>query len=576
MIEARLAARLLDALLREDYGGLRRLVASGAPLPSGSPRPDVAGSFLRPAAFLSAPPVTPGLRLEEVLTLVRLVADPRDDVAAFERECRESLATELLHDGVHAGVLAALRRGDRSAEPGPGVLHDTLAAYTDHPVHPAGRCRLGLSEQDLRRYAPEFHPIFSLRWASVPRARVTSAGERPAWWPDPEDVGLSPDPSRVLFPVHPLTAQGPRFARETGRREFRTVSMAGRPGPHSASPARDLYVVPEARRDSPPTGTDRDITTGIVLAPKPYLEVRPTLSMRTVCAVADPLTHLKVPLPTSTLGVRNRRTIVPRSLRDGALVERVLRRVLDREPGLPVLLADEQTYGHAADPYLGYLVRRFPAETAGARVIPVAALLARAPAGRYVIEELTDDVGGFFSRYLRALFAWNVTLFVGYGIALEAHQQNVSVVLRPGSLELLLKDNDSPLVDPVRLGESLGITFEPADERLLTTGPEALAKVFVTITLHLCAGAIAFGLADRGLLPLRTGLALIRTRLDEALEAFGAQSAFLRKRTLDAETLPVKAMLTAGTLVDKTRTGAADINKHYGPPAPNYLRSVTP
>jgi hypothetical protein len=31
-------------------------------------------------------------------------------------------------------------------------------------------------------------------------------------------------------------------------------------------------------------------------------------------------------------------------------------------------------------------------------------------------------------------------------------------------------------------------------------------------------------------------------------------------------------MLTAGTLVDKTRTGAADINKHYGPPGHNYLR----
>ena len=41
---------------------------------------------------------------------------------------------------------------------------------------------------------------------------------------------------------------------------------------------------------------------------------------------------------------------------------------------------------------------------------------------------------------------------------------------------------------------------------------------------------------------------------------------------LEAGRLPVKAMLTAGTLTDKSRTGARDINKFYGPPGPNYLR----
>ncbi|MCW2912003.1 MAG: IucA/IucC family protein [Actinomycetia bacterium] len=548
MIEASLAARVLDALLREDFGGLRRFIAYDAPLPPGSaPRPGGIRSPLQPSGFLSKPAVRPGLGLDEVLALVRQVADPRDDVTAFEQECRQALATERLHVSVHSRVLdhlGTLRRGDRSADLGSRTFYDTLAAYTDHPVHPAGRCRLGLSEEDLRRYAPEFHPVFSLRWAAVPRGHVTSAGKRPPWWPSPEDVGLSRDPFYDLFPLHPLTARD-------------LWAMPER---------RGLDVMPEARREALPAGT--------VLAPEPYLEVRPTLSMRTVCVVADPSTHLKVPLPTSTLGLRNRRTIVPRTLGDGALVQRTLGRLLDREPELPVLLADEQTYGHAGDPHLGYLVRRFPAETADARVVPVAALLAPAPGGRWVVEELTTDVEKFFNDYLRALFTWNVTLFVRYGIVLEAHQQNVSVVLRPGSLELLVKDNDSPLVDRERMTAALGpgAAFQPADDRLLTTDPEALSKVFVTITLHLCAGAIAFGLSERELLPLTTGLGLIRDRLDEALGAFGSKSAFLRERTLDAETLPVKAMLTAGTLVDKTRTGAADINKHYGPPGHNYLR----
>ena len=45
-------------------------------------------------------------------------------------------------------------------------------------------------------------------------------------------------------------------------------------------------------------------------------------------------------------------------------------------------------------------------------------------------------------------------------------------------------------------------------------------------------------------------------------------------RTLLADRLPVKAMLTAGTLLSKQRSGAADINKFYSYTGPNYLRSV--
>jgi siderophore synthetase component len=340
-------------------------------------------------------------------------------------------------------------------------------------------------------------------------ARSTCRGERPSWWPAPADLGL---PGEVdVFPVHPLTAR-------------LVPTVAG-----------------------------------------PAVTVRPTLSMRTVAVGARE--QLKLPLPTSTLGLRNRRVIMPATLADGALVERVLRAVAERE-NAPVLLADEQTYGHADDPLRGYLLRRMPAEG-----VPVAALPARTPEGRYVIEELTDDVASFFGAYLGVLFGWNVPLLTRYGIALEAHQQNVSVV--PGTpLRLMVKDNDGALIDLPRLRDALGWAPEPAefaDRRLLTSDTEALARVFVTVTLHLCAGAIAFALAERGLLPLATGLGLIREHLGAALDAHD-DTGFLRARTLEADRLPGKAMVTAGTLVSKERTRAEDINKHYGPPGPNYLK----
>ncbi|WP_240810134.1 IucA/IucC family protein [Actinomadura sp. WMMA1423] len=463
--------------------------------------------------------------MSDVFHAVHVVADPRDDTAAFERECREALATIKLHDDARPAVHRRLGRLPAGLRTGPGTFYEALAAYNDHPVHPTGRSRSGLSQADLSRYAPEFAPSFPLRWAAVRNA--TLAGPLPEWWPAPSDVGLrvtEAAPAEALFPVHPLAV-----------REVRSQP-------------------------------------GALLAPDPYLQVAPTLSMRTVTAA--PLAHLKMPLPTSTLGLRNRRTIMPGTLPDGALVERILRQVLLNEPGLPVLLADEQTYGHADDPLLGYLVRRFPPEVARAHVVPVAALLAAAPDGGYVIERW--DVEELFSAYLSALLSWNVTLF-RYGIALEAHQQNVALVLDEAPLRLLVKDNDGALIDPSRLRERVppSAGTDPrdlVDRRMTTSDPEALARVFVTITLHLCAAAPALGLAERGLLPWRTGHRLLRERLDEAL---GPDDAFLRSRTLDAGTLPGKAMVTAGTLVDKARTGAADINKHYGPPGPNYLRDTT-
>ncbi len=499
--EAYLAARVLDALVREDYGELsRRVDGDRLTLPGGRTvalTGEATGDG-RHAGFLADRVVAEEVTLAEVFDAVRALADPRDDVTAFERECREALRSLRLSESVRRTPAGITR-------------YEALAANVDHPVYPTARCRLGLDESDLLAYAPEFAPSFRLRWAAVTHS--TRNGERPGWWPDPADLGLRGD--QDVFPVHPLTAR----------------------------------LIPTV--------------------PGPAVTVRPTLSMRTVAV--EPRVQLKLPLPTSTLGMRNRRVIIPGTLPDGALVERLLRDVLDREHA-PVLLADEQTYGHADDPLHGYLVRRLPAEG-----VPLAALPARTPEGRHVVEELTDDIESFFGDYLGTLFGWNVALLTRYGVALEAHQQNVSIV--PGEpMRLMIKDNDGALIDRRRLGDVLGRAPDPDDfhdARLLTEDPEALVRVFVTITLHLCAGALAFAFAERGLLPLDTGLGLIRDRLAAALDAYDDKG-FLRARTLDADRLPGKAMLTAGTLVGKDRTLASDINKHYGPPGPNYLkRSAT-
>lgn len=577
--EPYLAARVLNALLREDYGGLTARVTRSKDgvalvLPRGRRVRLTPGSLFQD--FVVAPEET--LRLEEVLHTLREVSAPTDapGVEAFVQECLEALRSLDLHDAHREEVLARLgaktsRPPERlgavrsrasgavpsqgsdavpsrasSAVPSQGsdavrsqgsgtmpsqasgalrpvsgvghgtVRYETLAAFVDHPVYPTARCRIGLSDEELTAYAPEFAPAFELRWAAVPRERQAGAEMPEA--PGFATVGLDERlaETHVLFPVHPLTV-----------------------------PA--VEEIPWA-----------------IMGPEPYLEVRPTLSMRTVEIV--PGTHLKLPLTTSTLGLRNRRSIKPDTLADGARAELLLREMPD--PG--VILADEQTYGHAGHEYLGWLLRRHPAGEA----VPVAALLAPLPGGGTVVEELAGrwyggDVTRLLGWYLRLLFGFHVRLFVRYGTALEAHQQNLSLLFGNGPAKLLVKDNDGLLTSPDRL-RSAGVAVPDfADGRMLTDDPHALADVFVTITLHLAAAAVTFGA-----LPSPQAARLIRDALADALDEYGEDpmARLLRARTLDAARLVGKSMITAGTLVDKARTGARDVNKFYGTSGPNYLR----
>ncbi|KUJ67335.1 hypothetical protein ACZ90_29805 [Streptomyces albus subsp. albus] len=580
--ERELLCRLLTALLREEAYGLgtgARKVAreDGAwlrvPAPDGGTvlvpvEPDGFQSELavrRPLVEHQPPdggPPAALTTLDAVLDLLRQAAPPaeRSRFAGFAAECRAELDAARRAAALRPMLLPRLARryGARPGEDWTGLTgalaYDTLAAWEPHPVHPAGRARHGLAEDRLAPYAPEYHPEFAPRWIALPGPAVTGDPDRlPGWWPTPGALGLPGlDGSHLALPVHPLTSDA---------------------------------LLAEALRDA-------GLGSAARTAERTWPPVRPTLSMRTVAVVHDPATHLKLPLPTATLGALNRRTIKPGTLTDGAVAQRLLEAVLAREPALArvLLLADETTWLHAGHEYLAALVRRHPAGLDHCQVVPVAALPAAAPGGRTVAEELADryyggDLTAFLDAYLGVLFPLHTTL-LGYGIALESHQQNTSLVLDRAEdggprLRLLVKDHDGPRVHPGRLAAALG---DPAaaralcgfdDRRILTERDTALTDVFTTITVHLCAAAPLLS-PSPGPPPGRV-LALLRRHLTEAVERLdgrpGDPGRVLRAQVLDADRLPVKAMVTAGSLYSKERSGAADINKHYTS-GPNYLRTV--
>jgi siderophore synthetase component len=471
---------------------------------------------------------------EQTVALHRQYAEEADCAAAHRRLAREGFA------GQRARLAQALTHADAFER---ALLCDQLASYRDHPFYPTARAKSGFDAADLKAYAPEFAPVFELRWLAVPRDALTVTTAPPAFWPSMAMLGLPAerDATHAALPVHPLN-----WTR------------------------LDAFPLP----------------AGSMRSPRSYLAVRPTLSVRTVMPVEHPHHHIKLPLLMRTLGALNLRLIKPSTIYDGHWFERVLKAIAEQDDALRCryIHVDESHGAHVDDArHLAYIVRSYPMlqeET----ILPVAALCAAMPDLRPLAMHLADrfyggDLLAWWQAYARLLCDVHLRLWLRHGIALESNQQNAVLVYRPDAApQLLMKDNDAARVLLPRLlarlpaVEALG---RPRDERIVVDDDQALGRMFCTITLQLCLLAVLEGIAEyqpAWRLPLYKVLCdtlegTLATLHDEGIDVAPA------RRLLAAERLPVKYLLSAGSLLSKQATGAADINKFYGDSGPNFLRN---
>lgn len=475
---------------------------------------------------------------EETQALHRRYVDEAMLAAAHRALAREAYQQQASH---LAQVLDHPDWGERL------LRADQVASYRDHPFYPTARAKTGLDETAMRAFAPEFNPSFELHWLAVPREQTTIATAAPTFWPRMGDLGLDPslDDTHVAWPVHPLTW----------------------------SRLHELAL---------PDGSLRSAKT--------CLRVRPTLPVRTVIPIEHPHHHLKLPLLMYTLGALSLRMMRPSSLYDGVWFQRVLTTIGRHDAHLRdrYLHVDETHYGHVADSkHLSYLVRVYPSSTEQDCLIPVAALCATMPDGRALAAHLVDryhggDTLAWWREYLELLCGIHLRLWLVYGIALEANQQNAVLIYRENSpLRLLMKDNDAGRVWTPRLRTGLhdldGFSlddFGPLhNERILVPEESALGQMFCTITLQLNLLAILEGLADDDETLRHAMYDALREGLTQALQDLQRQGVDTgpADTLLGAPKLPVKYLLSAGSLLSKQTTGAADIQKFYGASAPNFM-----
>lgn len=423
------------------------------------------------------------------------------------------------------------------------LLADQIASYLDHPYYPSARAKFGFSDQDLKEYAPEFAPSFSLNWVAIDRQHATLTSEPPTCWPSMADVGLAGLEDCALFPVHPMT--------------FATLD---------------------------------DLPDGMIKAPKAFLEVTPTLSVRTVSVNRMPQVHIKVPLMMRTLGSKNIRLVKPSTIYDGHWFERLLTHLshLDTELSGLYTHCQEEHGGHMGDSALyTYIVRQYPTQKVSDKaLVPVAALAAPMPDQRLFLEHLADqyyqsDILAWFTDYVALLNRIHLTLWLRYGIALESNQQNAIVAFDSnGTMSMVMKDNDAARIWPERFhpfeADAPVSCNELLDKRILVEDELALGQMYSTITLQLDMAAIVEAMGEAGIAKTSALYQIIQQSIDHTLSDLaltGCDTEFARQLLLEDDLLYAKYLLSSGSLLSKQTSGAADINKFYGKTAPNFLKS---
>ena len=352
----------------------------------------------------------------------------------LSEEKRERLLSELSLS--HLNLALSLTALDElgSGTPGEGTLADWEArVWCGHPLHPGARLRSGLTAEENRRFGPEWMAELQLPLLSVPQESVAQVGRFTERIKELFPSLQSPGDGRVLIPVHPW--QKERDLKERFRERFQSGELKF-------------------------TGQS--------------LPARPTMSFRTVILETEigEDFHLKLPVAVQTTGAT--RTVSVASTQNGPLMSGFLKKLV-AQPGLLEsrlfhhlhLMAEPASfYLGGEDPdrsrFLSAILRFGPEEhrELGKRwLLPVAALLEprENPLFMRAARYFETHPVTFFTTYSRRLLPPLAYLCGRFGIALEAHPQNMLVDFRgPGpDIHFWYRDLGGIRLHPGRLEQGL-------------------------------------------------------------------------------------------------------------------------
>jgi siderophore synthetase component len=376
-----------------------------------------------------------------------------------------------------------------------GFLFLEQWAALGHPLHPLAKAKIDLDLEDVVGYSPEFQaridlPLLALHRSVAHVETGINVQDYPEWFaahfPGPmnswrSSIGsqqINPD-NYFPVPVHPW-----QLRHRVGRlfqHEFSNKSIM----------ATDSFLPGCA----------------------------PLTSFRTLSSGNEKL-QPDIKLPMDALLTSVRRTVSPRTCQMSPRISSMLKEVLSGDSGFSgaiSLQTDDQAVhflddaGHGREKHLNSIYRqnisnfRKPGEC----LIPCFALLNDLSFGSLsLLEELIErQTGGlraehgrqFFKTYVYTLLPGLLRLYLVYGVAYEAHHQNVLLVVDESAAirRFILRDLGGPRIHRPTI-EKLGLGLKLHPDRLTVTETmEPLRIKFVSSVMFLHFGQLVAGIAGK-------------------------------------------------------------------------------
>ncbi|TBR41604.1 hypothetical protein CBF23_009865 [Marinomonas agarivorans] len=351
-------------------------------------------------------------------------------------QCRQHQLSNLLAwSRFRAQSLRCSNRSNNSDAANSAILIEQWAAV-GHPYHPGSKTKLGLSESEVLNYAPEFGQPVPLILIAVHESLLKT-------------TSLSPDLDyQNWFAMH-----YPDWHQEWQRCFFSDSTDGSHDLSHHYQP---IPVHPWQHSHRLPLLFAEEIRLGLIKLKGPTFPTLATLSCRTLAPelnASQP--YIKLPVAAQmTSSIRNLSTpSVDNATRIGAILQDILLQRPDiaqalrfqwDEVGLHTCVDThahdcEDTQERDNDRYLSVLFRRNVTKVLNddEHGVVLAALFNISPLSDVPLfielmqlagVEQQSDAITWFSRYVTTLFTAVLDLYLEYGIALEAHQQNTLAV----------------------------------------------------------------------------------------------------------------------------------------------------
>lgn len=361
-----------------------------------------------------------------------------DALARRHRDTWNASLQEQIKASGARGLVDYLRRQKRIRDG--AILLDQWGSLEGHPFYPTWKSKPDLSPSEVAALSPEFHATVVVRIAAL-RADMAHIERMP-------HVGSYLDWFAAHFPLV--------WQQWTAGLQARDLD----PAAWLPLPLHSWHLERFVR-----TEYAQEIEDGILLLEGPDIGTWPTMSFRTMLPRLDGATPF-IKLPVALWLTSEQRSLQAKSIHMGPRISTVIQGILEEEGGFdrtmeifPEEVAFHYRHAVRQDDRPGrYLSVAYRGSRAafqrgdGLFPVTVAALLTPVPGqDRPLLTELieqgngpaTDDaVEEYFRRYARTVTHPVISIYLLYGIGLEAHQQNTAVLFSEDGLprSLLIRD----------------------------------------------------------------------------------------------------------------------------------------